>query len=190
MTLQMYKSGRTQVWFKVITGKAHPSFAEGRSKDQIHNLGIAFRTQDAPIGYLPFFGSKDFNLNGETSFKEQVLSRLPIDFSGTASPHTLLIKEAAEDVEFMGAGSEDMVDIELAVRHDLLSHGMRLASGVFVDGIMMGLGGPVIKSLLSQLMTSKIKQFVLSKAMTSAIKTHLKEEGNFDVDNFLKAAPK
>jgi len=189
MTLKTYKSGDTEIWFKVIKGKAHPFFRQASAQDRQFNLGIAFRTREAPIGYFPFYGAKDFNLSGETSFKEEVLSRLPIDFSAAASPHTLLICEASEDVEFLGVGDGDTVDIQQAVKQDRLSHAMRAASGVFIDGVMAGLGGPAIKSVVDQLIRSKIRQFVLSKAISGAAKHHLKQQGNFDVDKFLGGAP-
>jgi len=92
----------------------------------------------------------DFDLSGQTSFKEEVLARLPIDFSAAASPHTLLIQQASEDPEFAGNGEADLPDIGQAVRHDRLQHAMNAASGVLVDGLMAALGGPAIKSLVGQ----------------------------------------
>lgn len=189
MTLRTYKSGDTEIWFKVIKGQRHPSFKASASETRLFPLGIAFRTRDAPIGYLPFYGAKDFDLSGETSFKEQVLSRLPIDFSSAASPHTLLIVNASEDPDFAGAGDGDPNNIQQAIMRDRLSHAMRAASGVFVDGVMAALGGPAIKSLANQLVQSKVKQFVLSRAMSAAAKNHLKQQGNFDVDKFLNGIP-
>ena len=189
MTLKTYTSGDTKIWFKVIKGKPHPGFRDAAFNNQLFSLGIAFRTRDAPIGYFPFYGPKDFNLSGETSFKEQVLSRLPIDFSAAASPHTLLISEASEDVEFLGAGDGDTTDIQQAVKTDRLSHAMRAASGVFIDGVMASLGGPAIKSVVDQLIQSKVKQFLLSRAITGAAKNHLKSQSHFDVDRFLSGVP-
>jgi len=189
MAMQQYRKGDMTVMFKLIKGKPHPTFALGRSGAQPVNLGIAFRSVDGPIGYLPFFGATDFDLNGETSRKEWFLARLPIDLSSVASPHTLLLKEAAGDVEFLGSGSEELIDIQSAVKSDLRRHAMSCASGVLVDGVMAALGGPAIKTLVEQMIKSKIKQFMLSKAMSAAAKQYLKDQGNLDPDMFLQLAP-
>lgn len=180
MALKQYRSGDADILFKVIKGTYN-----GKSVA----LGIAFRTHDAPIGYFPFYGAKDFDFSGETSLKEEILARLPIDLSAAGSPHTLLIKEAAGDVEFLGAGDGDMTDIQQLVKRDLVRHAMACASGVFVDGIMLALGGPTIKSLVDQFVKSKIQQFILSKAITGATKKYLKEQGNLDVDRLLSHVP-
>lgn len=189
MALKTYKSGGTDIWFKIIKGQAHESFRSAASNKQLVPLGIAFRTREAPIGYLPFFSTKDFDLSGETSFKEEVLSRLPLDLSSPASPHTLLIAAAQADVEFAGSGEDELPDILEALKNDRLRHAMRAASGVLVDGVMLALGGPAIKTLVGQLTQSTVKQFILSRAITSAAKNHLKSQGNFDVDKFLSAVP-
>lgn len=189
MTLKAYQSGGTQILFKVISGKPHPRFRQDPSKDRVLNLGIAFRTQDAPIGYFPFYGSNDFDFSGETSFKEMVLARLPINLSSPASPHTLLLQATAEDVEFLGSGNEQLKDTQKLVQNDLLSHAMRCASGVFIDGVMMALGGTAIKSLVQQFTKSKIKQFIFSKSISSAGKSWLKTQANVDADRFLSEVP-
>lgn len=180
MTLKQYRSGDVHIIYKIITV---------RSKGRVINLGMAFRTYDGPVGYFPFYGANDFDFSGETSLKEEVMARLPINLSSAGSPHTYLIKEAAGDVEFLGSGDGDMTDIQQQVRRDLLSHAMACASGVFVDGIMVAIGGPAIKSLVDQLIRSKVKQFILSKAISGAAKKHLKEYGNFDAGRLLNQVP-
>jgi hypothetical protein len=189
MAMQRYRAGNMTIMFKLITGKPHPTFAPRRAAASAVNLGIAFRSADGPIGYLPFYGAKDFDLNGETSNMERLLSRLPIDLSSVASPHTLLLREAAGDVEFLGSGSEELVDIQSAVKGDLRRHAMACASGVLVDGVMTALGGPAIKSLVDQMVKSKLKQFMLSKAMSAGAKKYLKDQSNLDPDMFLQLAP-
>jgi hypothetical protein len=189
MTLKQYRQDGTQVFFKVINGRPHPSFVEATSKNKSFNIGIAFRTHDAPIGYFPFYGANDFNFSGDTSFKEEVLARLPISLSSVASPHSLLIKETAGDVEFLGSGDEKLEDIQQLVKNDLLRHAMVSASGVFIDGIMVALGGPAIKSVVNQLIKSKVKQFVLSRAISGAAKKYLKENSGFDANKFLSDIP-
>jgi hypothetical protein len=189
MALQEYRKGSMTVMFKVIQGKPHPTFSIGRSGQKLVDLGIAFRSVDGPIGYLPFYGAKDFDLNGDTSRKEAFLARLPIDLSSVASPHTLLLKEAAGDVEFLGSGSEALMDIQMAVKNDLRRHAMSCASGVLIDGVMVALGGPAIKSLVEHMVKAKVKQFMLSKAMSGAVKTYLKDQASLDADMFLRLAP-
>ena len=189
MALRTYTSADTRIWFKVITGKAHPSFRALGVADTVRDLGIAFRTHDAPVGYLPFYAPKDFNLDGRTSLLERGIGLCPIDMSAPASPHTLLIREAADDVEFLGSGEADLVDIQRSVRNDLLGHAMRAASGVFVDSVMLALGGPAIRQLTGQLVASPIKQFLISRAISGAAKRHLKHQGNVDVDKFLGTPP-
>lgn len=189
MTLRTYTSGDTRIWFKVITGKAHPAFRALGAADTVRNLGIAFRTYDAPVGYLPFYAPKDFNLDGRTSLLERGVGLCPIDMSAPASPHTLLIREAAGDLEFLGSGEADLADIGRNVRNDLLGHAMRAASGVFVDSVMLALGGPAIRQLAGQLVASPIKQFLVSRAISGAAKRYLKHQGNVDVDRLLDTAP-
>ena len=180
MPLKQYKSGETDIFYKTMTGT---------HKGKVIALGMAFRTHDAPIGYLPFYAVNDFDFSGETSFKEQLMARLPINLSAAGSPHTLLLKEAAGDVEFLGSGDESLTDIQQLVRKDLVRHAMACASGVFVDGVMTALGGPAIKSAVSHLVKSKIKQFILSRAISGAAKTCLKEQGGVDANKFLSASP-
>lgn len=180
MALKQYTSGHANILFKVINGTY---------KGRTVALGIAFRTPDAPIGYFPFYGANDFDFSGETSLKEQILARLPIDLSAAGSPHSLLIKEAASDVEFLGSGDEHLTDIQQLVKRDLVRHAMAYASGVFVDGVMLALGGPTIRSLVDQFVKSKIRQFILSKAMTGATKAYLKQQGNLDIDRLLSHVP-
>jgi hypothetical protein len=117
------------------------------------------------------------------------MARLPIDLSAAGSPHTLLIKEAAGDVEFLGSGDENLTDIQQLVKKDLLRHAMACASGVFVDGVMLTLGGPAIKSMVEQFVKSGVRQFILSKAISGGIKNRLKAQGNFERDRFLTSAP-
>jgi hypothetical protein len=188
MALTHYQNGGTLILYKTIRGSAHPGFANKSSKAQVVDLGMAFRTNDAPIGYLPFYGSRDFNLSGDTSFIEEALARLPIDLSAAASPHTLLLQQTAADLEFLGTGSPDLPDIARAVKLDLLQHAMAAASGVLVDGIMASLGGPAINAVVSQMIKSKVKQFVVSKSIGAVAKKHLKEAGRIDVDRFLSEA--
>lgn len=180
MALRQYKSGDSYILYKIIIGTPN-----GKPV----NLGIAFRTPDGPIGYLPFYGANDFDFSGETSLKEELMARLPINLSAARSPHTALIRAAAGDVEFLGSGEADIIDIQQLVKGDLLSHAMACASGVFVDGIMMALGGPAIKSVVNQLINSKLRQFIISKAISSSAKRHLKEQGNIDVGRLLSHVP-
>ena len=180
MSLKQYKSGDMQIFYKII---------QGSFKGRVVSLGIAFRTYDAPIGYLPFYGVNDFDFSGETSLKEELMARLPINLSSVASPHTLLIKEAAGDPEFTGSGDENSIDIQQTVKKDLLGYAMACASGIFVDGIMTALGGPVIKSLASKLIQSKVKQFIVSKGISGVTKKYLKEQSNFDTGKLLSSVP-
>ena len=92
--MKAYNSGQMKIWYKIIRGKGHPTFID--TKNEIYNLGVAFRSQDSPIGYMPFYGVNDFDLSGNTTLKEELWARLPIDMSSVASPHTLLLKEVAE----------------------------------------------------------------------------------------------
>jgi hypothetical protein len=180
MTLKQYRSGGNLILYKVV---------HHNHRGRMVALGIAFRTQDAPIGYFPFFGADDFDFSGETSLREELLARLPINLSAAGSPHSLLIKEAAGDVEFLGSGDGDLTDIQQLVKKDLLRHAMACASGVFVDGIMLALGGPAITSVVGQFTKSKVQQFILSKAISSAAKKHIKEQGRVDVSSLLNHVP-
>ena len=180
MALNQYKSGNQVIYWKLI---------EAAPKGVQMPIGIAFRTMDGPIGYLPFYGANDFDFNGTTSFKEEVMARLPINLSAAGSPHTLLLKKAWEDVEFLGAGDGDMVDIQQQVKRDVVQHAMHCAAGVFIDGIMVSLGGPTVKTLVGQLLKSKARQFIVSKAMSAAIKQQLKAQADFDTDRILKGKP-
>ena len=185
MALQTYKSSDVQIWYKVIRGKPHSRFR--KSEDKLYDLGIAFRTASEPVGYFPFYGPKDFNMNGETSLIEKAASKLPIDFSGIASPHTILVEEAAADFQFTGTGSEDLTDIQKAMAIDKINVALRLAGGIFIDGVMMSLGGPTIKTLIKQCLKSEIKQFIISTTISGAVKSHIKNQSNFDVDKLLEA---
>jgi hypothetical protein len=182
MALTRSQGGTVVTYHKVIRGNAHPTFASKNHPNQLFDLGIAFRTQDAPLGYVPFYARNDFDLSGQTSFKEEVLARLPIDFSAAASPHTLLIQQSSEDPEFAGSGEADLPDIGQAVRRDRLQHAMTAASGVMVDGMMAAFGGPAIKSLVGQLVTSRIKQFIMSKSISAGVKKQLKDAAGVDLD--------
>ncbi len=189
MAMKSYRNGNTQIFFKILTGPPNPSFTNKKAKSQVYNLGIAFRTSTAPVGYLPFYGVNDFDFSGETSLKEVLFSMLPINLSAAASPHSLLLKAAANDVEFLGSGEEDARDIQGLVKHDLLKHAMAAASGVFIDGVMTALGGPGINAVIQKLMKSKVKQFLVSKAISGQVKKMLKDQRNFDADKFLKNVP-
>ncbi len=180
MALKQYQSGGLRVGHKILRAPVN---------GQMLAIGIAFRTDDAPIGYLPFYGAKDFDFSGTTTFKEEMLARLPIDLSAAGSPHTLLIKAAAGDVEFLGSGDPDRVDIQQHVKRDLVRHAMACASGVFVDGVMLSLGGPTLRTLVEQLVSSRVKQFLLSKAISAAARKTLREQANFDPDLFLERVP-
>lgn len=182
MALTQSRGGAVMTYHKVIRGKPHPTFASKTNPNQIFDLGVAFRTQDAPLGYVPFYSRNDFDLSGQTSFKEEVLARLPIDFSAVASPHTLLIQQASEDPEFAGSGEADLPEIGPAVRRDRLQHAMTAASGVLVDGLMTAFGGPAINSLVRQLVASKIKQFIVSTSISALTKKQLKAAAGIDLD--------
>lgn len=182
MALTQSRGGAVTTYHKVIRGKAHPTFASKTNPGQLFDLGVAFRTQDAPLGYVPFYARNDFDLSGQTSFKEEVLARLPIDFSAVASPHTLLIQQASEDPEFAGSGEADLPDIGPAIRRDRLQHAMTAASGVLVDGLMTAFGGPAINSLVKQLVASRIKQFIVSKSIGALAKKQLKAAAGIDLD--------
>lgn len=185
--MKHYQNDGIKIMYKIIQGKAHPRFR--KSKSGMHQLGIALRTEDAPIGYLPFYDQGDFDLSGDVSLKEKVLGNLPINLSATASPYTLLLKAAAEDFQFMGVGSPDLTNIQTQVRNDLTGHAMASAGGVFVDGVMMAIGGPTIKTIVNQFVKSSVKRFLISKAISSGVKTAIKKQANLDVDALLKSAP-
>lgn len=189
MPLQHYRSGPLLIHYKLIKGTPHPTFAGQANRGRQVALGFAFRTDDAPVGYVPFYNARDFDLSGETSFIEQVASRLPIDLSSIASPHTLLLREAAGDVEFLGSGSEVLPDIQQAVKKDLLQHALAAASGVFIDGLMLSLGGPTIKTAVAQMLRSKVAQFIVSKSISAAAKKHLKDSSRVDIDRLLSEIP-
>lgn len=188
MALSQYRSGNALVHYKLIKGTAHPTFAGSLNPAPVA-LGLAFRTADAPLGYLCFYGARDFDLSGDVSWVEQAVSRLPVDMSAVASPPTRLLQAAAADLEFLGSGEADLTDIQRPVRNDLLGHAMRAASGVLVDGIMLALGGPSINALVGQLVTSKVKQFIVSKAISAVAKQQLKAAAGFDAGKFLGQAP-
>lgn len=180
MALKRYRSGDTDVYFKNMTVRVN-----GRPVI----VGIAFRTKDAPIGYMPFYDKNDFNCDGATSLKERVFSRLPIDMSAAASPHTLLMRAAAEDPEFAASGEDsELVDIQRLVRNDLMRHAGSAAAGVLVDGIMTALGGPAIKTFVNQVVQSPVKQFIFSKAISGTAKSALKSQG-VNTSNFLSTPP-
>jgi hypothetical protein len=185
MKMTRNQSGALVSYHKVIAGSAHPTFADNIRRATRVPLGIAFRTQDCPLGYLPFFSSNDFDLNGQVSFKEEVLARLPINFSAIASPHTLLIQEAAEDPEFAGSGDSELADIGPLVRRDRLRLAMTAASSVMVDSLMVAFGGPAVKAIVGQFVGSRLKQFVISKAISAAAKKQLKEAAGVDLDHLL-----
>lgn len=180
MPMKQYKSDNTDILYKII---------KSRQKGNVIAIGIAFRTRDAPIGYFPFYGINDFDFSGTTSLKEELMARFPINLSSAGSPHSLLIREAAGDVEFLGSGDADLTDIQRLVKIDLLRHAMVCASGVLVDGVMMALGGPAIKSVINQLFKSSIKQFIISKAISNEAKKFLKDQGNIDAGKLLTHAP-
>jgi hypothetical protein len=184
MPLKEYRVGNTRILYKVIKGKAHPRFR--RSKIDVKELGIAFRTDDAPIGYYPFYDRKDFNLSGKTDWYESALSWGPIDMSSVASPDTLLLRGAAEDLEFMGSGNPDLSDIQRAVRLDLTRHGIASGGSVFIDGMMMALGGPMIKTIVSQFTKSAVKRFLISKSIGAGAKKVLKKNAGIDPDLIIR----
>jgi hypothetical protein len=189
VTLKRYSADNTLILFKVIKGKAHPTFTDRTSPNKLFSLGIAFRTSNAPIGYFPFYGANDFDMSGDTSFTEQVLARLPINFSAAASPHTLLVQEAWADVEFAGAGDADLIDIQGALKRDTLNVAMRAASGVFIDSLMVALGGPAIKTVVEQFVQSKVRQFILSRSMSAATKALIKQHAQVDTSKILDEVP-
>lgn len=179
MALEQYRSGDLVILRKTIMGTP---------KGKPVALGMAFRTHDAPIGYLPFYGPHDFDFSGDTSWKEQVLARLPVDLSPTGSPHALLLQQTAGDVGFLGSGDEYLTDIQRPVRQDLLRYAMHCASGAFIDGVMVALGGPTLKSAARLALRSKVQQFIFSRAMGGAAKHLLKMQRGFD-SSFLAAGP-
>lgn len=174
MPLRRYMSGNTAVYYKTMAGSLN-----GR---KVH-YGIAFRTSDAPIGYLPFYDVNDFDCSGSTSFKEQVLARMPMSLSMAGSPHTRLIQLAHEDPEFAD-GSEDgaLENITRAVGLDRTRRALAAAGSVFIDGVMLTLGGPTIRQIVAQLVRSSPLQFLVSKSIGATAKRLLKEEGRVDVD--------
>jgi hypothetical protein len=180
MALKKYQSGGLTVMYKTITERV--------GSRQVA-LGLAFRTADAPIGYLPFYSAHDFDFSGETSLKEQLLARLTMGIWTAGSPHALLIKAAAGDVEFLGSGDEELQDIQRLVRMDLHRYAMSCASGVFVEGIMLALGGPTIKAMVQPLLKSRVQQFIVAKAISGATKQYLKDQGRLDADKLLSQAP-
>lgn len=42
-----------------MKGRPHPCFR--KSASGIYEIGIVFRTEDAPIGYFPFYDQGDLN---------------------------------------------------------------------------------------------------------------------------------
>lgn len=169
------------VWYKVISGRPHP--ISGKA-NQVLKLGIAFRSVDAPIGYYPFYDNKDYNYDGSVSFMEEwVLSRMPINMSDVASPYTTLLRETAGDVGFLGAGEPDVIDITKEVQLDLLGHAMSVAAGVFVDSMMTALGGPAVKTIVGQFTKSTVKKFIISKAISGAMKAKLRKYASDAIKN-------
>ncbi len=189
MALSTYVADGIQVQFKMIQGKPHPMFRDRTSPNKLVRLGIAFRSSDAPIGYFPFYCANDFDMSGDVSLTEWALAHAPVNLSAAASPHTLLIQESLADVEFTGAGSEDAVDIQQSVKRDLNQQAMAAASGVFVDGVMLALGGPTINSMVGQLVKSPVRQFVISKSISAATKAYLKSTTPMDADRLLDGVP-
>lgn len=164
--------------YKIIKGRPHPNYRNSNSK-QTYEIGIAFRTGDAPLGYFPFYDEDDFDFSGETSWKEKIMANLPVDLSSVASPYTLLVQGAAADVEFLGSGNPDLNDIQREVRLDLTSHAMASASGVFVDGVMLAIGGAAIQSIVRQFTKSAVKRFLVSKAIGAGAKNLLKKQAKY-----------
>lgn len=189
MALKQHRSGTVVIYHKVIQGTAHPTFRKKPPAPQTVNLGIAFRTHDAPIGYFPFYGPRDFNLSGDTSLLEEALSRSPIDLSSAASPHSLLLEQAAGDLEFLGSGGDELVDIQQAVKLDQLRHAFAAASGVLIDGLMTSLGGAAVSSIVNQMIRSKVRQFIVSKGISAVAKKYLKDAARVDADRMLKELP-
>lgn len=183
MALTQTQSGSVVIYHKLIRGKAAAGFKNPANPDREFDLGIAFRTNDAPLGYVPFFSRNDFDLSGQTSFKEVVLSKLPMDFSAAASPHTLLIIGASEDPEFAGSGdAEGPQEIGPMVRRDRLQHALTAASGVMVDGLMLAIGGPAINSTVGLMVKSGVKQFIVSKSISAVAKQQLKQAAGIDLE--------
>ena len=179
MTMEHYHSGGTKIYYKTIT--ARPKGAE-------IPIGMAFRTIEAPIGYLPFYDVNDFDFSGGASIKERILANISLGLSSAASPHTLLIQQASVDFQFTGIDAESN-NIQQKVRLDLIKYPFICAKGVFVESIMTALGGPAISSVANKLVKSRVKQFIISKGISSEAKTHLKRQGNIDTEKWLVNAP-
>jgi hypothetical protein len=180
MALKRYRSGDTDVYFKNMTARVNGRFVM---------VGIAFRTKDAPIGFMPFYDKDDFNCDGQTSLKERVLSKVTMGLSAAASPHTLLIQAAAADPDFAGAGEDsELADIQRVLRKDQFDYARSAAGGVFVEGIMIALGGPIIKTFVNQVVQSQVKQFLVSKAISGAAKSALKSQG-VNTSHFMSTPP-
>lgn len=180
--MKKYTNGDIQIWYKVIQGMPHPSF---RSSKERKDLGIAFRTASAPIGYLPFYDQADFDLSGEVSMKETVVSYIPA--SDTASPYCRLIIQASEDPEFTRP-IDGEASIQREVYRDRLKFALSVASDFYVDAIMMAIGSPAVTSVMKSLIQAPVKRFVLSKAVSSSVKAYLKNEYRVDVDRILEQA--
>jgi hypothetical protein len=80
-------------------------------------------------------------------------------------------------------------DIQPAVSRDVLRRAMSSGAGVFVDAIMLTLGGPAIRSAVAPFAKTGAQQFLVSRSISAAAKARLKEEARFDADKFLSAAP-
>jgi len=53
---------------------------------------------------------------------------------------------------------------------------------VFIAGVLMAIGGPTLKTAISQLTKSAVKEFVLSNSINISAKMLLKEHANLNVD--------
>lgn len=173
--LQKYASEDGTVWFKVISARPHPF--SGKSGQNVA-LGMAFRTADAPIGYLPFYEALDFDLDGSQSFVEKYVYGSIVG-DGVASPHTALIRAAAGDVIFLGSGDPELTDIQQQVKRENLQNALTIAGGAFVDLTLTAIGGPTAKAIVGQFTKSALKKFLISQFINAQAKKRLKEYAGF-----------
>ena len=76
--LNHYQSQVGTIYWSVFKGKPHMRY---RSGDDSVDLGMAFRTKNKLVGFLPFYDKTDLNMNGEVSFSESIHGMLN-PFSG------------------------------------------------------------------------------------------------------------
>jgi len=147
----------------------------------MYSLGIAFRTNSKVIGYLPFYDSKDTNMDGSVSLFEGAIKFIPV-IGNLGNPHDYLVKATAGNVEFI----DDNWEIYRQLRRDLLARALRVSKGVFVDAILMSLGGPGLNKAVGAFVKSPTLSFVVSQAIEYELGRQIKQQNKVDLIEVLK----